>query len=352
MTVRIGIIPESLLEFLALVTNRVPLPLVDTQVSFTLARAVMEAARLGVFEALAEGSRSAAEVALRCGTDRDATEKLLMALAGVRYLRFDGSRFRLRRRYRKWLLSGSASDLSDKLRMQLRFEWRFSEHFGEYLETGKALDFHGSLAGDDWRAYQRGLRAMAPHSAAEVARRTPVPPGAGALLDIGGGHGHYAAALCRRHPELRGVVLDLPAAVAESAELLAAEGLGERLRHLSGELFATDLGEQSYDVVFTSQLSHHFPAERNRELARKVARALRPGGVYVIQDLIRPATPDDVRRASLGALMGLFFGATSAAGTWTLAEMADWQRAAGLVPRPALWLQTLPGAAQQWAVKE
>ena len=235
--------------------------------------------------------------------------------------------------------------------MQLRFEWRFTEHFGAYLESGEALDFHATLADEDWSAYQRGLRAMAPHSADEVARVTPIPRGATALLDIGGAHGAYAVALCRRRPALEATILDLPQAVAESAPLLAAEGLGGRVRHLAGDAFATDLGEARYDAVFTSQFSHHFDDARNRELARRVARALRPGGVYVIQDLIRPATPRDLRRASLGALMGLFFAATSAAGTWSLAEMASWQREAGLRPLRPRWLRTLPGAAQQAAIK-
>jgi SAM-dependent methyltransferase len=345
------VIAESALEWLALRVGRVPLPLVDTQVAFTLARAVMEGARLGVFAALADGPRSAEEVAARCGTDPGATDKLLMALAGVRYLRFDGRRYRLAPRYRKWLVGGGANDLSDKLTMQLRFEWRFTEHFGDYLETGEALDYHERLAPEEWGVYQRGLRALATLSAAEVAQRTPIPRGATALLDIGGAHGVYAAALCRRHPALQAVILDLPEAVAQSAPLLAAEGMGERVRHLAADAFATDLGEGRYDAVFTSQFSHHFDADRNRDLARRVARALRSGGVYVIQDLIRPATPQDLRRASLGALMGLFFAATSAAGTWSLVEMAAWQREAGLRPLPARWLRTLPGAAQQVAVK-
>ena len=168
---RLGIIPESLVERLALLVNRVPLPLVDTQVAFTLARTVMEAARFGVFDALADGPRSAAEVAGRCGTHLGATDKLLMALAGVRYLRFDGRRYRLVRRYRKWLLAGSATDLSDKLLMQLTYEWRFTEHFGNYLETGAALDYHATLERDGWRAYQRGMRAMAPHAIARRACR-------------------------------------------------------------------------------------------------------------------------------------------------------------------------------------
>jgi hypothetical protein len=40
----------------------------------------------------------------------------------------------------------------------------------------------------------------------------------------------------------------------------------------------------------------------------------------------------------VGGLMDLFFGLTSASGTWSAAEMADWQRQAGLTPRKPLRL--------------
>ena len=41
-------------------------------------------------------------------------------------------------------------------------------------------------------------------------KRMPVPDGARDMLDIGGSHGYLSVAVCRRHPELRATVLDLP----------------------------------------------------------------------------------------------------------------------------------------------
>ena len=348
---RIGAIPENLLERLALATNLVPLPLVDTQIAFTMGRAIMTAARFGVFDALADGSRTTAEIAEACGTHGEATTKLLTALTGIRYLELDGDRYRLPARLRKWLLSTSPSSLHDKLLMQLAFEWRFTEYFEHFLASGEAIDFHQVLEPDEWAIYQRGLQSLARLSAGETAQRTPVPKGARRLLDIGGGHGHFAVALCRRHASLSAVILDLPQAVAEAAQLLEAEGLGTRVRHQAGDILETELEAASFDVVFTSHFSHHFNEADNREIARRVARALRPGGVYVIQDMVRPETAADIRRAAAGALMDLYFATTSNAGTWSPAQMAAWQRDARLVPQTIMWLRTLPGAAQQVGVK-
>src|SRR5437762_687641 len=83
------------------------------------------------------------------------------------------------------------------------------------------LDVHAAMSGDDWGLYQRGMRAQATFAVPEVARRTPVPRGARDMLDIGGSHGYFSVALCRRHAGLRATVLDLPAAVAHAAPLLA-----------------------------------------------------------------------------------------------------------------------------------
>ena len=62
------------------------------------------------------------------------------------------------------------------------------------------------------------MRAMASGSAREVGRRTPVKSGARDMLDIGGSHGYYSVAICRRHPGLRAVILDLPEAIKHAAQ--------------------------------------------------------------------------------------------------------------------------------------
>ena len=377
---RLGAIPETPLEWLALRLGRIPTPLVDTHLAFAFARTLMVAVRLGVFEALADADRTATEVAGRCGTADAPTARLLHALVGMGYLRpgRTADRVGLTRGSRRWLTRASPDEVLDKVLFGFD-EWRFVEGYEAYVRDGRAIDMHASLdrepldppagpprpAGGHrparvadgaptptaWVRYQRGLRAVAGVSAAEVARRTPVPRGARRMLDIGGAHGRFAAAILRRHPRLTAEVLELAPAVAASADLLAGEGMGDRLRHRVGDALLEPLGEGDVDVVFASQFNHHLGDEANRTLAGRVAAALRPGGVYVIQDLARPADAREARRARLGALLDLYFGATSDAGTFTVASMRGWQTEAGLRPLPTRWLRTLPGLVQQAAVR-
>jgi SAM-dependent methyltransferase len=205
---------------------------------------------------------------------------------------------------------------------------------------------------NEWRrepAYQRAMRALASTVASEIARRLPVPRSARDLLDIGGSDGYCSVVLCRRHYGLRAVVLDLPEAVEHAAPLLAAEGMGDRVVHRAGDALTDELGDEAYDLVIVSQLVHHFSEQQNRELAARVARALRPGGIYAIIDAFRPASPKDA--GQLGALLEFYFALTSQSGTWTPQEMAAWQRDAGMRARRPVRFRTAPGVGAQIAAK-
>ena len=345
---RFGLKPENPIESVLVRLNVVPQPLIETQMAFTLARVVMVGAKLGIFEALANGAATAASVAGRCGIDAAATERLLFALAGAAYVRSEGDGYALTPMTRKWLLRDSPGSLVDKILFQFD-EWEWMERAEDYVRTGKPLEIHEVMAGEQWGVYQRGMRALAGTVATEAVRRLPVPRGATRMLDIGGSHGYYSVALCRRHKNLRSIVLDLPQAVDHAAPLLASEGMGDRVVHQRGNALTEDLGSEAYDLVFTAQLVHHLSQKENRDLAIRVARALRPGGVYAILDEFRPRTAKDA--GQLGALLEFYFALTSESGTWAPEEMAAWQRDAGLQPRRPIHFRTLPGVGIQAATK-
>jgi SAM-dependent methyltransferase len=155
--------------------------------------------------------------------------------------------------------------------------------------------------------------------------------------------------LCRLHPGLHSVVFDLPEAVVHASKILAQDGMGERIVHRAGNALTDDLGNEEYDLIFIGNLLHHFDEKVNRDIVKRSARALRPGGYLVIEELHRFHSPKEV--GELGALSNLYFAATSEAGTWSMKEIADWQREAGLSPRKPIRLLSAPGAALQGALK-
>jgi SAM-dependent methyltransferase len=333
---------ENVMEHIALMANLAPRPLFDTQIAFTAARAIMVAAEVGLFEVLGKGNQTVETAAAFCKTDPRATKHLLHCLVGIGYANWRDGKFGLPPSMRKWLLKSSANSVVAKLAFQA-IEWDIVGKIGEFVSKGTPLDFHEHMSPQEWTVYQDGMRDVAAGPAVELAKRLPVPRGATRLLDIGGSHGLYSAELCKRHPALVATVLELPGAVDRATEIARREGLGSRLQHRIGNALSDDLGSSTFDIVMINNLVHHFTPEQNADLARRVARALAPGGVYAIGDFLRASHPG--AGGGVPAVMDLYFALTSASGTWTLDEIASWQREAGLTPMRAIRFQSLPGWA-------
>jgi len=311
------------------------------------ARAVVLATEHGVFEALAAGPSSSDAVAATCHLDPHATKKLMDLLMAMRYLKTGSGVYRLARHTRRWLLADRPRSLRDAVLME-RVEWHWIEGLDSFVRDGRSIEVHDGLSSDDWARYQRGMRALAGMLAPLLVRAVPVPKGARSMLDVGGSHGYFSVSLCRRHPDLRATVFDLPSAIAPSAALLEAEGMGDRVVMRAGDALTDDLGNSLHDLVLLCNVVHHFDDEGNRTLAEKSARALRPGGVMVIAEFFRR---DRGRADQWAAFFDLYFALSNQVGTWTLGEIASWQRVAGLVPRKPIRLRLARGFGLQVADK-
>ncbi len=86
---------------------------------------------------------------------------------------------------------------------------------------------------------------------------------------------------------------------------------------------------------------HHFTAEQNKALAIKVARALKPGGLFIIGEFIRAKKPGE--GGVLAAATGLYFSVISASGNWSAEEMEGWQQNAGLKKEKPISTMAIPG---------
>jgi SAM-dependent methyltransferase len=345
---KLKVTAENPIERLLLALGIPPVTLIDTHMSFMRARAIMVGVKLGIFDVLVAGDHSASDVASRCGTSVAATEKLLNALVGSDYLRFARGKYALSAVARKWVTRDSPQSIRDKVLFEF-IEWTLVEHFEDFVRTGQPLDMHRSISKEGWGDYQRAMRALSGLTAQEIIRRTPIPTGATTMLDVGGSHGFVSVAVCRRYPNLQAVILDLPEAVTHAAPILAKEEMGNRVIHRPGDALRDDLGTNAWDVVYVSQLLHHFDEPTNREFARRVARALKPGGLFIILEMVRPSSPQDA--GQVGALLDLYFALTSQSGTWSIEEMSTWQSDAGLLPQKTIRLRTVPGAAEVVAAK-
>ena len=86
---------------------------------------------------------------------------------------------------------------------------------------------------------------------------------------------------------------------------------------------------------------HHFTNEQNLALAKKVAAALKQGGIYAIGEFLRQSTPGE--GGVIASTTGLYFSLTSSSGTWSKEEMETWQKNAGLKIEKPVAPMSMPG---------
>jgi SAM-dependent methyltransferase len=302
-----------------------PDPFLDTFTGLVAARAVTTAVMLGVFDALHEAPATSAGLAERLKLDPLGAETLLATLAALGYV--EGDPARNTEVSERLLVSSSPETIATFIGHQGDLHWQVLDLLPEAVRDGRAYAMHEQRRddGERWEAYIRGLFEISrPEQEANAALVKVESPQR--LVDVAGGHGGFAMAMCRRHPGLRATVLDLPPSAAVGRKIVAEQGFADRVEFRDGDVFELGLGE-NLDVVSVFNLIHHLPEERDRELVRMARAALRPGGALVIGDSARPE-PGGTMSAH-GAVSSLLFYAWSHSRNFSPSEVRGWFEDAG-----------------------
>ncbi len=336
---RLGLKGANPGEWLALRAGLVPAPAAEAWGGMAASGVLVAAVRTGITARLARAPASAAEVAAELGLDPLPARLLLDCLQSAGHVTLRAGRYRLSRRSRRWLDPASPLSVATYV-AGVDDYWTWWAGLAEATRTGATTGSHAAPPDDPyWQRYITGQQQLARLSAAELARKLPLPSRPRTLLDIGGGHGWYSACLCRRHPGLTATVLDLPGSAAVGRELIAAAGLSERVRFRDGDATTADLGG-GYDGVLCFNLVHHLAPEQAAALLRRAAAALNPGGTLAVLDVFA----DRGRRAPAHAdLLALFVYLSSGAQVHTPAQLAGWLADAGLGPPAEVRVLRIPG---------
>jgi SAM-dependent methyltransferase len=305
-----------------------PDPFLDTFTGLIAARAVTTATILGVFDALHEKPDSPEGLAGRLRIDSLGADTLLTTLTALRYVEAaDGDRLRNTEVAERLLVRSSPESIATFVGAQADLHWEVLDMLPDAVRDGRAYAMHEERHEDAerWEAYMRGLfeisRAEYDANAALVPVEEPRR-----LVDVAGGHGAFAMAMCRRHAALEATVLDLPPSARVGRKIVAEQGYDDRVSFREGDVFELGLGED-LDVVSTFNLVHHLPEERNRRLCRMAREALRPGGCLVIGDSARPEPGEPVSEHA--AISSLLFYTWSHSRNFTPSEIRGWVEAAG-----------------------
>jgi O-methyltransferase domain len=251
------------------------------------------AARLRLADRLEAGPRTADELAAEAGVDPDALFRCLRALAalGVFALRRDG-RFAANRLSRA-MRSGDRGTMRD-----------FLEYLGSRSHLDAWADLDRTLA-DGRSAFERVhgrsfWRWLAEHPdeertfAATMVHLTELDAPAiaavypfgelGRVCDVAGGRGALLAEILRRHPRVRGVLLDAPHVVAGAPAFLADRGVASRVECVGGSFF--DAVPAACDGYVLKDVLHDWSDATCLEILATCRRAARPGARILVTEML------------------------------------------------------------------
>jgi demethylspheroidene O-methyltransferase len=303
--------------------------LFDITAGFVYSQVLFACVRLDLFERLAAGPRSAAELSAATGVPREGLERLLRAALGLRLVaRRGGGRWGLGELgaasrgsagiaamvAHHDLLYADLADpvalLSDRSETRLRNYWSYAEARAE---------------ADPERAarYSELMAASQSFIAEDVIAAFPFED-ARQLLDVGGGSGAFVAAVLSAHSKLSATLFDLPAVSALAGTRFAAEGLGDRARIESGDMFRDAL-PQGADVISLCRILHDHDDAAVMTLLRAARRAIAPGGRLLIAEPMAETRG----AAGVGAYFELYLWAMGSGRPRTRSELQGFLEAAG-----------------------
>ena len=298
----------------------------DTFVAMAGARAIITATRLGIVAALAAEPAAAGALARQLGLAPAGVEALLSALAALGYLEVDAEGAYRPTAAGSQLDAGARDSVAHFVGEYNAHAWEMLGRLDEVLhDPGTAASHRRGAEDPFWEHYIRGLFELSRQEREEWAQLVPVSDPR-ELLDVAGGHGGFAIAMCRRFPGLRATVLDLPASARVGRRIVAEVGFARRVSFREGDALVDSLGER-VDVISIFNLLHHLAPDSVQELLGRAHRALRPGGCVVIGETerVEPGEPPSLT----GALSALVYFVSSGTRNYSAREVRGWLERAG-----------------------
>ncbi len=260
-----------------------------------VAAALYAAAKLGIADHLADGARSAAELAPATGTHAPSLHRFMRTLAGFGILaEGEAQRFALTPLGDALKTGAPGSARSTLIAFGGPAFWRSWEEILYSLETGKTafekvwgmplFDYLGKHpeAASHFSEAMVGFHGSEPPTVAEAYDFSGIET----IVDVGGATGNMLAALLSRHAGLRGVLFDLPHVVRDAPALLKARGVDARVTIEAGSFF--ERVPAGHDAYLLSHIIHDWSEEQCLTILGHCRTAMRPDSRLLIVETVLP----------------------------------------------------------------
>ncbi len=284
------------------------------------------AAELDLFTALGEEAASADALARKLQTDPRATAVLLDAVAALGLLDKRDQLYSVPPPLRPLLRGDTPQTLLPGIhhRMNVLRSWA---QLARVTKQGEPWPREPSIRGPeaDRAAFVAAMHSYSGPLADDLVARLG-PPRFQHLLDVGGASGTWTLAFLRAAPGATATVFDLPDAIVQARQRIAATERADRIALVAGDFHVDDLPAGA-DFAWVSAIVHQHSREQNRRLFAKVHAALEPGGRIAVRDVVMHPSRT---RPAMGALFAInMLVNTQGGGTFTFQELADDLQSAG-----------------------
>jgi hypothetical protein len=269
------------------------------------------AVKLGIADLLAGGLQAVDELAATVGTQPDALYRALRALASLGVFREVSPRRFALTPLAELLRTDHPHSLCATVLFQGEEAYRAWGELPYSLRTGApAFDHAYGMSHFDYLAQHADASAVFNRTMSENTARSVTAivsayafPESGVVVDVGGGHGAFLAAVLQAHPGLRGVLFDQPHVVAGAVPTLAAAAVVERCVRVEGDFFTPPL--PAGDLYLLRQVIHDWDDARSIAILRSCTEAMaQDGKILVIEALIPPGNdPSPVKFLDLQMLI-------------------------------------------------
>lgn len=281
------------------------------------------------FSLIAKGFQSAEEIAREAGTDPRATRIVLDSLPALGLIEKRAGNYLLTPTAKVFLVRGKPSYVGDFRHVALAL-WDGMAHLKESLKTGKPLSRMDTGAElQVWEKLVLGIIVIAEPAAKALCDILKIGGERKGIkvLDIAGGSSIFGMTILTRDPSAQVTQLDWPNVNAVAKKANKARGLEGKIRFIDGEYHSAAIEANFYDLVLASNFCRFESPKGNQELFAKANSALKPGGIFVVNDFV----PNEERTEPTFALRFSVYTLTHTpeGECWTLSQYSKWLKNAG-----------------------
>jgi hypothetical protein len=274
----------------------------DFSWDYRASRVLQIANKIDIFTTLSDKEMSSEQLAQKCHTKPALTERLLIACTAMGLLDRRKNLYKNTELSKTYLVRGQKLYQGDII-AHSSATWNFWNNLADEILLEPA---HKDKEGQEHRNFIMGMHNIAVAGRAEAFTDHIDLSGRKKLLDVGGGPGTYSIAACSRFPNLKAVVFDLPETIAIANEIIAAEGMQDRVATRAGS-WETDTFDEDNDVVLLSNILHG-PGSKAEIKLKKAYDSMVDGGLLLVQDFL---LNDEKTGPLIPALFNVMVGAYS-----------------------------------------